>query len=361
MGQTILAFTLIDFTDQRLAFAARILADLGALVVRVEGKGHPQVGPGYVLRNMNKHVMRLNLEREEGREVFLRLIKRAHALIDGAGSFACAISKEPPTELNPSLVHVSLKADGKGGLPDDYVVSASAGQMAAMGEGVFRSLPPGQNYYVLCLYGAIAVLLGLEKRDREGKGLYLELSLEECAISVIEDVLVRYRSGRAGAERGVDTSNNGLICTVDCKDGPFQIALPYGLETMMELLAADGIIGEPMEEGKGHGVIARAIKQWAASRTRNELFEMGQSMRLPFAPILSPFEVRKNVHLRSRRFIRQVKTEWGKHSIPSMPYRFSPSGRLKFRPPTPITDRLCKELLGLSDREFVALKDGGVL
>jgi crotonobetainyl-CoA:carnitine CoA-transferase CaiB-like acyl-CoA transferase len=170
-----------------------LLADLGADVVKVEppegdatrGWGPPWVGDlddgtrtaaYYLAINRNKRSIRLDLTKDDGREVLRRLLRDADAVVENhrVGGFAkLGFSDEALHELNPGLVHLALSGFGTRG-PDadkpgyDFVIQALGGLMSITGEPGGRPMKVGVaiSDVVSGLFGAVSVLAGLLGRER---------------------------------------------------------------------------------------------------------------------------------------------------------------------------------------------------
>jgi crotonobetainyl-CoA:carnitine CoA-transferase CaiB-like acyl-CoA transferase len=191
-----------------------LLGDLGADVIKVEppegdatrGWGPPWVGDAaaasgartasyYLAVNRNKRSIRLDLAREEGREVLQRLLRRADAVVENyrVGGFArLGFSEEVLHHLNPALVHLAISGFGTRG-PDaakpgyDFVIQAVGGLMSITGEGDGRPLKVGVaiSDVVSGLFGAVSLLAGLLGRERGTGGQRIDVSLLQSTLAVL--------------------------------------------------------------------------------------------------------------------------------------------------------------------------------
>ncbi len=175
------------------------LADLGADVVKIE---HPSAGDAsrtvygrhlgdesavFVTVNRNKRSLALDLAREEGRALFLRLAERADVVIEAyRGGVAEKLGIDDATlrPLNRRLVYCSLSAFGprgpwrdKPGL--DMLIQAMGGLMAVTGEP--DAAPVLSGAPVLDTIGALmagqGIVTALLHRERTGEGQRLDVSL----------------------------------------------------------------------------------------------------------------------------------------------------------------------------------------
>jgi crotonobetainyl-CoA:carnitine CoA-transferase CaiB-like acyl-CoA transferase len=179
-------------------YCTMLLGDLGADVIKVEppegdatrGWGPPWVGdvaaPGartatyYLAVNRNKRSIRLDLGREEGREVLRTLLRSGDAVVENfrAGGFdRLGFPDRVLRELNPGLVHLAISGFGTRG-PDaakpgyDFVIQGVGGLMSITGEADGRPMKVGVaiSDVVSGLFGAVALLAALLDRQRAGGG-----------------------------------------------------------------------------------------------------------------------------------------------------------------------------------------------
>jgi crotonobetainyl-CoA:carnitine CoA-transferase CaiB-like acyl-CoA transferase len=177
-------------------FCTMLLGDLGADVVKVEppegdatrGWGPPWVGHApsgtrtaayFLAVNRNKRSLRLDLSRDEGREVLRRLLRGGDAVVENfrVGGFArLGFSDEVLAELNPGLVHLAISGFGTRG-PDaekpgyDFVIQGVGGLMSITGEPDGRPMKVGVaiSDVVSGLFGAVSLLAGLLSRERSAR------------------------------------------------------------------------------------------------------------------------------------------------------------------------------------------------
>ena len=112
--------------------------------------------------------------------------------------------------------------------------------------------------------------------------------------------------------------------------------------------------------------ILEVIERWTKTHTAQELFESGQAMRYPWAPISSLKDVLNNPQLRARRFFVDVEHPEMKKSIsyPGSPYKFSHTSIDRWKRAPLIGEdnvRIYQGELGLSDEELQRLSSLGVI
>lgn len=182
-------------------YAAQILADFGAEVVKVEAPaGDPlrRLGPvdadgttfAYKLLNAGKTVVRLDLKSGEGRSQFETLIARADALVESYRPGALArLGPDRLRALNPGLVHASLSGWGytgpyAGRAGHDLNYMAIGGGLGESGtpERPGMSFPPVADF-ASAQHTALSVIAALFGRaGRGGAGAFLDLSIMETVL-----------------------------------------------------------------------------------------------------------------------------------------------------------------------------------
>lgn len=205
--QPLKGYKVIDLT-QALAgpYCSMVLADLGADVLKVErpkkGDDTRHMGPPFIegesaaflAVNRNKKSISLNLQSEEGVEVFKQLAKQADVIIENFRPGVVqrlGIGYETMKELNEKIIYSSISGFGqtgpykdKGGF--DIIAQAFSGIMSVTGE---EGRPPVKAGIALsdsvagitAVYGILAALL---HREKTGEGQYLETSLVESALAI---------------------------------------------------------------------------------------------------------------------------------------------------------------------------------
>ncbi len=374
---------IVDMADELGSFASRLLADLGARVIKVErpgGDASRGIGPflkddgasgegislSFSYHNANKLGIILDIERKEGRRSLRAILKEADVLIETfpAGYLASlGLGHGRLKRINPALIQLSITGFGTTGprrafRSCDSVLSACSGQMYVSGprEGPPLAFPGGQSRYASSLFGAVAVLLALRKRRATGEGAYIDLSAQEALASTLDHVMVDYFSDHAITRRRGSVYGSGLSSILPCRDGHVEATILQNWETLLELMAsvgkAEDLAGEKWLD-EAYRVahfdhITEVVEKWTKGHDRNELFELGQAMRLPWAPLSSLAEVLTCPQLAARRFFVETGLPGSRSSLPfpGLPYRISSfSPRLPRAAPLPgeHTDQVLQE------------------
>jgi len=203
-------------------FATAVFADLGAEVWKVE---RPRTGDDYrhgpspegetslSFQNMNrgKRSLTLDFRSDEGREILLRLVDGADALVENfrAGYLArCGLGADVLQARNPRLVVASLSGFGqtgpRAGEPSyDIVAQASGGLLAMTGPEGGPPLRGGGALadFVGGLYLALGVASALLERERTGRARVLDLSNQDCIFAITDSAASIYSAIGARMER----------------------------------------------------------------------------------------------------------------------------------------------------------------
>ena len=210
-------------------FCARLLADLGAEVVKVETatrqgrlgarRGGVRSGntsgrtPLLAHINRNRRSIDLNLKTESGLDLARRLADKADVLIENFSAGVMdrlGLGYAELAKRNPRLVFASMSAYGHTGPHRNWTgmnvtLQACSGLMLATGApgdppiGISNSW----NDYIGGLHTAVAILGALSKRAETGRGCHLDMSQFECSVAMIGSlVLASAVNGALPARRG---------------------------------------------------------------------------------------------------------------------------------------------------------------
>lgn len=349
---------ILDLADEKASFCSKLLAEMGAQVIKIEkpsGDPSRKRGPflkranenplslSFLYNNINKRGITLDLECAEGIAIFQRLIKRCDVVVEtfSPGHLdRLGIGFQCMRQINEGLILTSVTGFGQSGPKKshkscDLVAAASGGQMYVTGLADREPLKNfgDQSYLAASLFGAISIILALRKRREKRRGEHIDISLQEAVTATLEHVLVRFFTEKAVSRRQGSLHWNHLFHILPCKDGFLQLTLFDNWETLVEWMDAEGMAADLKQEKYRDEAYRLAhfehfivlLEKWTRTHTCKELFQLGQLMRFPWAPVYSPREVIESDQLASRDFFYTMDhTESGYQiTCPAFPARIS--------------------------------------
>jgi crotonobetainyl-CoA:carnitine CoA-transferase CaiB-like acyl-CoA transferase len=390
---------ILDLADEKASFCSKLLADLGAYVLKVEkpggdpsrrigpflgGSPHPEKSLFFYYNNINKLGVTLNLQHIEGKKIFCRLVERTDIVVESFSPGylgALGLGFAMLSEINPKLILVSVTGFGENGPRSQYkscdlVASAFGGQMYVNGS---PSTPPlkafgEQSYYTASLFAAVGILLALRKRAQSGRGEHIDISLQEAVVSTLDHVMIRYFYEKVVPKRQGSLYWNNSFCILPCKDGHILLTLFQQWETLVEWMDNEGMAGDLRDEKyrdeeyrfRHVDHIIEVLKRWTKNHSTHELFEMGQLMRFPWAPVNSPEEALHNPQLKARSFFINIEHPELNRSIPypGAPYKTNRASIDRWKRAPSIGEdnfQIYQEELGISQEELKRLASLNVI
>ena len=216
----------LDFTHVLAGpFCTRLLADLGADVVRVESSKHPdhpwqskyvsddQRHASYLNTNRNKRSISIDLKNDAGQQIALKLAAVADVVIENFSAGVMSRLKldfATIEKVNPRIIYVSMSGYGHNGPRRDWTsmnmnLQGYSGLMTVTGaEGdPPTAISNSWNDYIGGLHACFAVLQAIDKRVGNGRGSHIDLSQFECSAAMIGPLLLSSAvSGKVPLRRG---------------------------------------------------------------------------------------------------------------------------------------------------------------
>ena len=340
MNSLLEEFQILDLTDGKASFCSKLLADLGADVIKIERPGgdasrkigpfwentpHPERSLSFWYNNSNKLGITLNLEDKEGQGIFCQLASETDVIIETFPPGYLEKLKLDYTSLvkvNPRLILASVTSFGQTGPYRQYescdiVASAAGGQMYICGAPDTPPLKPygEQSYFIASMFAAIGVLIALHERNQSGAGQHIDISLQEAVAATLGNVFIRYFYDGIISRRQGNYDRDGSFCLLPCQDGHIFLAIEREWDILVSLLDGEGLVEDLKDEiwqdshfrRQHFDHIVDILSRWTEKHTRDELFLLGQSMRLPWAPVNSLPEMVDNIQLSERNFIVPVE------------------------------------------------------
>ncbi|MBM3140920.1 MAG: hypothetical protein FJZ92_12120, partial [Chloroflexi bacterium] len=340
----------VDLSDDVAgAYAARLLAALGADVVKVEPpegdptrRRSPRIGESpdggvlFAALNAGKRSLVLDPDRADDREALWRLLIGARVVIEtGApGAWrARGVDLDALLEARPATVVCSITPFGQDGPRAAWRVTAltaaaAGGQLALCGE---LDQPPlktagHQAHYQAGLHGFAASLTALFAAQRTGAGERIDISVQEVQAASLEGF------GPTALTRGFDSERTGnqaraIWGIYPCADGFVGVAsMARQAASVYRCIGHPELVGQPMftnllANAEGNELVAALIAEWAGARTAREIFEESQRHRAPFSLIPTPRDLLEWEPLRAAGFWAELDHPvLGRHTLPGLPF-----------------------------------------
>jgi benzylsuccinate CoA-transferase BbsE subunit len=389
----------LDLTDYRGQLCARLMADMGADVIKVEppaGDSARRIGPFvdgiphhdrslfFWFYNLNKRSLTLDLTRSRGAEILRTLARAADVVIESfkPGRIReMGLGWEELHRINPALILLSIAPFGQTGPyrdfeADDTVLSALGGMLYVNGfPGRQPVRPLGlQAYHSSAYYGAIATLCALFARDRDGLGQWIDLSMQEATACAVEHVAGSYfGEGRIEPRRGT-LHWSRYFRVGKCRDGHIMHCTLGDWTSLVEWVAGDRKakdLTDPEWQDVGYRAVHAehlfdVLDEWARDYNRDDLLDRAQALRLPFATVRKPEALFDDEQLAARGYFVEVEhPELGRSfRYPGAPYLMNGSPwRVYRRPPLmgEHTGQILRVELNLESEELADLAAEGII
>jgi crotonobetainyl-CoA:carnitine CoA-transferase CaiB-like acyl-CoA transferase len=376
-------------------YCGLLLGFMGARVLKIEApegdvvrrrKRHVEPYP-LVMLNSNKESVVLDLKHPDGRDLFLRLARRADVVME---NFAAGVMDRlglgwPVLHAeNPRVVYAVGNGFGLSGpyrtLPAmDLTIQAMSGIMNATG---FPDRPPVKagpavSDFLAGVHLFAGILGALLQRERTGEGQLVEVAMLDASIMALAsavgalmdgDGTVPARTGNrhpalAIAPYNVYTTRDGHVAIFTASERHWHsIARVLGRE---DLLVDPDYASTPARAAHMEEIDAM-VEAWTRGRTKDEVLAALTEAHVPCAPVRTAREVIEDPHLLARgTWVDVDHPRRGRTRVPISPIRLHGSGPSVVTRPAPLlgqdTDRVLTELLGLGADELAALHAAGVI
>ncbi len=351
----------VDLTDERGIYGAKLLADLGADVVRPEppegdplrqrGPHHAAAGEGasslwHAFFASNRRFFSVDAGTDAGRSQLRALVGRADVVLACDGAFGVAEADlDAARAANDALVVIDVSSFGPDGpwrdyLAPDLVAGALGGAVATTGD---VDTPPlktfGElNFMVSGVYAAIAALSARFCQQQQGFGQRAHVSVHESIASCLEQVFMFYWYGELMARpegqvlprRGALHWSNAYT-VMQARGGSIMVTPTPDIQAQMMWLVEEDAHGDLLDEKYLEPenlplLIARImelLREWVATRDVEELFFEAQERHSPYGWVLPLERVADNPQLEARQWYVPYRIGDTEVRAPGAPYQFS--------------------------------------
>ena len=338
-------------------YCGKLLADLGAEVVKVERAGvgdpareygpyhaddpHPERSGLFLYLNSNKKGTTLNLDTPTGKDILSGLISQSDVLVHNLHPLEMdrlGVDYANFQAHNPGLVMASITPFGLTGPYRNYKaydinLAAGGGICEGLGSPGREPLTFGtpQVGYFAGAAAASSIIMALLAKEEGGPGQHIDIAEIESMAGIYNGpealmAVYQWRVTRRTGHHAMDFPYPN--CILRCKDGYIFVGAPEGRQWRTLL----GLMGNPewsqdqrfrnrtVMNNEYADEVDGYVEEWLADYTKAELLEMALEHRVPLAPVRGFDEVRHDPSLASQ-FMKLERDDTGSYSVPGPPYR----------------------------------------
>lgn len=403
----------LDLTNERGFFCGKMLADLGVDVIKIERPGGDpsrRLGPFWhdipdpdkslywFAYNAGKRGITLDIENDEGKQIFIELVKSADFVIesfDPGYMEKLGLGYSALCKIKNSIILTSITPFGQSGpysayQASDIVVMGMAGQLFLTGDAdrppVNISMP--QSYLQAGSDAAVGSMVAYRHMRKTGEGQHVDISMQQSAAWFLATTIPYWElSGvtmsRVGTFRSGGSSGAAQRQVWPCRDGFvffFMIGGMQGAKTCRQLvkwMVDEGVQDEFLTcfEWEKFDMatatqdlidrISRPIADFFLIKTKKEALEAAITRSISICPLFSMEDVLSDPNLAARGFWEYIEHPELNASIPyPKQYVRSSENEMGSSVRAPVVGQDNAEVygaIGLSDGRLNALKESGVL
>ncbi|MBI3953972.1 MAG: CoA transferase [Chloroflexi bacterium] len=333
--------TVVEYAEGFAApLCGKLLADLGACLVKVEDPAHPDItrfqGPFpqgrvnpeasalFLHLNTNKRGLALDLARPEGRSVLRDMVAQADVFLEGWAPGhveTLGLGWESVARLNPRLVMTSITPFGQDG-PDSTQPASELTVWHAGGLGfIWRERDAEGNpglpviaaghpaSFQAAINAAAATVTALFAGGRRGRGQHVDISVQEVLASILAGAFPILAVEKRIVGRVSQASWIVPYGAKPCRDG--EVLLSGREDEHWQRLvqamgspawASEAWCKDPVQRSQNADLVDALMEEWRLGHTKDEIVRIAQAHRVPSSKVCTPEEVLADPHLAERGF-----------------------------------------------------------
>lgn len=334
----------VDFSELLPGpFLSDCLAEMGADVVKVERPPHGDnaraLVPGvFAAMNRGKRSVFLDLKNDAQRQQALALVAEADIVLEGYRPGVMArlgLDHDTVSKINPRVIYVSLTGYGQTGplaalAGHDLNYLAAAGVTALSGRA---NGPPEHGYGIPVadlagsLYGLAATLAALEQRHRSGRGQWLDVSITDCLVHMMNPRIGQFTAkglSNLQAQRdeallrpgyGVFRTADGAYLAIAAVEDHFWARLVKLLNLAMDDVDVSTFAARSAQADLVNQAVAERIATFEAETLRERLTKVD----LPWSDVVEPSHLAEYPQHQARGKLRAQSTVFGDMTLSRFP------------------------------------------
>ena len=313
-------------------YCTMILSDLGARVIKIEapeiGDDSRKFGPFvkdysayFMSLNRGKESIALNLKNEDDKNILEKILSKADVFVENfkPGTLEkWGFGWEQVNKKYPKLIYASASGFGQTGplkeLPAyDMVVQGMGGLMSVTGQPNSEPTRVGTSIGDITagLFTAIGINAALYDRQKTGKGMYIDVSMLDCQIAILENAIARYLS-KNEIPKPMGSRHPSIAPFEAFKTKDSYIIIAAGNDKLFEKLCDALDLKELLSEEKyktnslrseNMDSLKKLLEDKLFNKTTREWVKTLEVLKIPCGPIFNIKEAVENPQVEARNMI----------------------------------------------------------
>ena len=313
-------------------YCTMILSDLGARVIKIEapetGDDSRKFGPFikdysayFMSLNRGKESIALNLKNEDDKKIFEKILSKADILVENfkPGTLEkWGFGWKQVSKKYPKLIYASASGFGQTGplkeLPAyDMVVQGMGGLMSVTGQPNSEPTRVGTSIGDITagLFTAIGINAALYDRVKTGKGMYIDVSMLDCQIAILENAIARYLS-KNEIPKPMGSRHPSIAPFEAFKTHDSYIIIAAGNDKLFEnlciALELDNLIKDErfksnLSRNENMDNLKKILEEKLVKDTTNNWVKKLEKLKIPCGPIFNIKEAVENPQVQARNMI----------------------------------------------------------
>ena len=313
-------------------YCTMILSDLGARIIKIEapeiGDDSRNFGPFvkdysayFMSLNRGKESIALNLKNENDKKIFEKILAKADILVENFKPGTLEKWGYGWKEVNkkfPKLIYASASGFGQTGplkeLPAyDMVVQGMGGLMSVTGQPNSEPTRVGTSIGDITagLFTAIGINAALYDREKTGKGMYIDVSMLDCQIAILENAIARYLS-KNEIPKPMGSRHPSIAPFEAFKTKNSYIIIAAGNDKLFENLCNALNLNELVNNNKfksnslrseNMDILKKIIEEKLSENNTEVWVNKFEELKIPCGPIYNIKEAVENPQIESRNMI----------------------------------------------------------
>ena len=313
-------------------YCTMMLSDMGARVIKVESPGigddSRKFGPFvkdnsayFMSLNRGKESIALNLKDEEDKKIFLNVLSKADILVENfkPGTLEkWGFGWKDMCKKFPKLIYASASGFGQTGplkeLPAyDMVVQGMGGLMSVTGQPNSEPTRVGTSIgdITAALFTTIGINAALYDREKTGKGMFIDVSMLDCQIAILENAIARYLA-KNEIPKPMGSRHPSIAPFEAFKTKDSHIIIAAGNDKLFEKLcnllempeiSKDQKFSDNSSRAKNMDELKKVLENKLLSKQTNEWVKEMEKEKIPCGPIFNIKEAVENPQVDARNMI----------------------------------------------------------